>query len=205
MSSCSYRATVIGFFIALFIHVIACLFCFVLITLQITDSQNGYTHHCMVFSDSCQFNVHGYQWLKFTLKELRRSVQSFFILWCLQVIINGLLWNGRWDIVRCNATLLFSRHGTNCSSPFYHLEISIILVYSGFAWAGLRGLYLAPNLQRVASVIGAGKRTRLLSHSHAARFARWRCRFDEKSKICFRVDRLERMPESGVIDEYQCI
>ena len=53
MSSCSHRATVIGFFIALFIHVIACLFCFVLITLQITDSQNDYTHHCMVFSDSC--------------------------------------------------------------------------------------------------------------------------------------------------------
>jgi len=31
MNSCSYRATVIGFFIALFTHVIACLFCFVLI------------------------------------------------------------------------------------------------------------------------------------------------------------------------------
>ena len=28
--------------------------------------------------------------------------------------------------------LLFSRHGTNCSSPFYHLEISLTLVLSWF-------------------------------------------------------------------------
>ena len=155
MSSCSYRATVIGFFIALFIHAAACLFCFVLITLQITDSQNDYTHHCMVFSDSCQFNVHGYQWLKFTLKELRRSVQSFFLLWCLQVIINGLLWNGRWDIVRCNATCC--SHGMEQIVPalFIISRYPLPWFYPGFAWAGLHGLYLVPNLQCPASVMGA--------------------------------------------------
>ena len=39
--------------------------------------------------------------------------------------------------------------------PFYQsFEIYITLVYPGFAWAGLRGLYLIPTWQCAATVIG---------------------------------------------------
>ena len=109
--------------------------------------------------------------------------------------------NGRWIILRWNATC--------CSNSMEQIVPPLLssrdIPYPGFILVlpGLAcgGLYLVPNLQCPATVMSSGKRERLLSHSHAVRFARWRCRFDERSKICFRVERLELMTETGAIGE----
>ena len=92
---------------------------------------NDYTYCCIVFSHSFQFNISDYPWLKFTLKELRRSVQSFFLFWYLQVIINGRLWTA--------VGLYCVETQPSCSNsmgqivlPFYHLEMSFTLVLSWF-------------------------------------------------------------------------
>ena len=68
--------------------------------------------------------------------------------------------------------LLFSRHGTNCSSPFNISRCpypGFILVLPGLACV-VYIWYPTCNAQR--QLWAPGKRERLLTHSHAARFAR---------------------------------